>query len=205
MIPKLKRRIIILLSIVGVVAVFSTYYIRSHPLVFNESFFGHAHCIVGGGLSLMSYAKEHNGRFPFSTNGYGEALVMVNDGWDESLTGPGYDAGVFERVRRTGKHAPNSEFGRVYVQGLSQTNDSEIALLFDKLPTPGGDHCHLFRRMLSPLAREVWTVGGDHRVIKETEWPAYSKQQIELLVAAGLRKEQAEMYYSEKAKRMENP
>ena len=59
--------------------------------------------------------------------------------------------------------------------------------------------------MLAPLAREVWTVGGGQRVIKETDWPAYSKHQIELLVAAGLPKEQAEMYYSEKAKWMENP
>lgn len=149
----------------------------------------------------MSYAEEHEGRFPFSTNGYGDALVMVNAGWDESLTGPGYNARVFERVRRTGERAPDSEFGRVYVQGLSETNDPEIALLFDKLPTPGGDHCHLLQRMLAPLAREVWTVGSGHRVINETEWPAFSKHQIELLVAAGLPRAQAEMYYSEKPKR----
>ena len=71
----------------------------------------------------MSYAEEHGGRFPFSTNGYGAALVLVNGGWDESLTGPGYDARVFERVRRTGEVAPAIEFGRVYVQGLSETND----------------------------------------------------------------------------------
>jgi hypothetical protein len=117
------------------------------------------------------------------------------------LTGPGYNARVFERVRRTGENAPESEFGRVYVQGLSETNDPEIALLFDKLPTPGGDHCHLLRRLSAPLAREVWTVGYDHRVIQETEWPAFSKHQIELLVAAGLPREQAEMYYAEKPRK----
>lgn len=149
----------------------------------------------------MSYAGEHGGRFPFSTNGYGAALVLVNDGWDESLTGPGYDARVFERVRRTGEIAPESEFGRVYIQGLCETSDPEIALLFDKLPTPGGDHCHFPRRLFASLAREVWTIGDGHPVILETEWPAYSKHQIELLVNAGLPREQAEMYYSEKPKR----
>ena len=201
MTPKSKRRLTVFLCATLVIVLFCAVYVRTHPLVFNESFLGHAHCIVGGGLSLESYAKDHQGHFPFSTNGYGAALVLVNDGWDESLTGPGYDAQVFERVRRTGEVAPVSEFGRVYVQGLSESNDPEIALLFDKLPTPGGDHCHFPRRLFASLAREVWTIGNGHLVILETEWPAYSKRQIELLVNAGLPKEQAEMYYSEKPKR----
>ena len=56
---------------------FCAVYVRTHPLVFNESFLTHAHCIVGGGLSLESYAEDHQGHFPFSTNGYGAALVML--------------------------------------------------------------------------------------------------------------------------------
>lgn len=195
--PKIKKRLLIFFSVAGVIAAFSGFYVKAHPLVFNESFFDHAHCIVGAGLSLTTYAKEHQGRFPFSTNGYGDALVLLDDGWDESLTGPGYNAEIFKRVRRTGENAPESEFGRIYVQGLSESDNPEIVLLFDKLPTPGGDHCHLFRRIFAPLAREVWTVGGDHRVIKETEWPVFSKHQIELLVATGMKKEQAERYYSQ--------
>jgi hypothetical protein len=201
MTPKLKRRLMVLLCVIALIAVSCAFYVRTHPLVFNESFFEHAHCIAGGGMSLMSYAREHGGSFPFSTNGYGDALVLVNAGWDESLTGPGYDARVFERVRRTGENALESEFGRVYVQGLSETNDPEIALLFDKLPTPGGDHCHLLQRIFAPLVREVWTVGGDRRVIQETEWSTFSGRQIELLVTAGLPREEAEMYYAEKSKR----
>lgn len=201
MTSKIKIRLRILVCLIAVIVVGGTIYVKTHPLVFNESFLTHAHCIVGGGLSLDSYAREHEGRFPFSTNGYGDALVLVNACWDESLTGPGYDARVFERVRRTGENAPESEFGRVYVQGLSESNDPEIALLFDKLPTPGGDHCHVFQRFFAPLGREIWVVGGGHRFIRENDWTAFSRHQIELLVAAGLSKEQAEMYYSEKAKR----
>jgi hypothetical protein len=197
---KIKKRLIALFTAIGVAALLSSFYVKTHPLVFNDSFLAHAHCIKGGGLSLEGYASEHDGHFPFSTNGYGDALVLVNDGWDIAFTGPGYDAQVFERVRRTGENAPENEFGRVYVQGLSETNDPDIALLFDKLPTPGGDHCHLFWRFFAPLGREVWMIGGGYRFIREKDWPAFSRHQIELLVAAGLPKEQAEMYYSEKPK-----
>ena len=100
-----------------------------------------------------------------------------------------------------GEDAPESEFGRVYVQGLSVTNDPNIALLFDKVATPGGDHCHFPKRLFAPLAREIWTIGWGHRAIPEADWPAFARRQVELLVAAGLSRQQAEMYYSEKADR----
>lgn len=200
MTPKLKRRLAISFCAAAASLGFCAYYIRTNPLVFNESFWGHAHCIKGGGLSLMAYARDHDGQFPFHTNGYGDALLLVNDGWDAALTGPGYDTQVFERARKTGEDAPESEFGRVYVQGLSETNAPDIAILFDKLPTPGGDHCHLFRRLSAHLGREVWTIGCSMQFIPESKWPAYSREQIDLLVAAGIAREQAEMYYSQKPK-----
>ena len=156
------------------------------------------HCIVGGGMELRIYANEHGGRFPYHTNGYGDALVLVTGVWDEALTGPGYNANVFKRVRATGKNAHESEFGRVYVQGLANTNDPKIALLFDKLPTPGGDHCRGLRRIWTPLAREVFTISGGKELIWERDWPAFAKKQIEMLVAAGVPRQQAEGYYSER-------
>jgi len=193
-----KKIAVFLLGSVPALAVICVIYVRTHPLVFNESFFSHAHCLKGGGLGLEGYAQEHGGAFPFHTNGYGDALVLVNDGWDAALTGPGYDAMVFERVRRTGEDAPESEFGRVYVQGLTKTNDPDIALLFDKIATPGGDHCHLFRRMWASLGREVWTIGAGMTFIPESRWPVYAKRQVELLVAAGMPRQEAERYYHDK-------
>ena len=97
MTTKFKKRLVVLFATVGVITLLCFYYFKTHPLVFNESFLTHAHCIKGGGLSLDGYAGEHQGRFPFSTNGYGDALLLVNDGWDEALTGPGYDARVSQR------------------------------------------------------------------------------------------------------------
>jgi hypothetical protein len=200
MTSKFKRRFSVFICACVAFAIFCAFYVRAHPPVFNESLWEHAHCIVGGGLSLEQYAEEHGGRFPYHTNGYGDALLLLNDDWDSALTGPGYDTEVFKRARKTGENAPESEFGRVYVQGLNETNAEEIALLFDKLPTPGGDHCHFPRRLFAPLVREVWTIGSGRRVILESDWPVYSRNQIELLVAAGVAREQAEMYYSEKPK-----
>lgn len=160
---------------------FSIIYVRAHPLVFNESFFGHAHCMKSAGLGLESYAADHGGRFPFHTNGCMAALALAIAGRycsDSELTCPGY-------------------IPRVYVQSLSRTNDGEIAILFDKVPTPGGDHCHFFQRMRAPLGREVYTIGNGMRFIPESGWSKFSREQVDLLVAAGMKQLQAEDYYSE--------
>jgi hypothetical protein len=203
MTAKTKKRLAAFLLASAGGAVVCTAYVRTHPLVFNESFFEHAHCMKGGGLALDSYAHDHNGRFPYDTNGYGDALLLMTNevcGWWASVTGPGYTEQPFLNALATRSHLPEQACGRVYVQGLSQTDNSELVLLFDKLPTPGGDHCHLFRRLSAPLGREVWTIGGGMRFVPETRWPAYVKEQIELLVAAGVARKQAEMYYSAKPK-----
>src|SRR5688572_977181 len=87
MTPKLKRRLSISAAVLAVVVAFSFYYVRTHPLVFNESFLSHAHCMKGTGLGLMGYAHEHGGQFPFHTNGYGDALLLLADNWwDAALT-----------------------------------------------------------------------------------------------------------------------
>lgn len=201
---KLKKSVAACLSLALAVMVCAICYVKRHPLVFNESFFEHAHCIVQTGSAFQIYADEHNGHFPLDTNGYGNALLLLTNYLGENpwalLTGPGYDGQVFARAAQTGQPMPEIECGRVYVQGLSVTNDPHIALLFDKLPTPGGDPCQGFHRITAPLAREVLTIDGDRRLVKESEWSAFAKQQVELLVTAGIARRQAEEYYAEKPK-----
>jgi hypothetical protein len=202
--PKPKRRFTLFLCAGVVIVALCSLYVRTHPPVFNESFWEHAHCIKGTGLALLQYAADHGGKFPSDTNGYGNALLLItnelNNFW-AGLTGPGYDGQVFAEAARTGRHIPEEACGRVYVQGLSEADNPQIALLFDKLPTPGGDHCHLLARLSAPLVREAWTIAGGMKQIPEKEWPAYSKHQIDLLVAAGIAAEQAKSYYSKKPKR----
>ncbi len=202
----MRRLVTILVALGGLLvglAAFCAIYVHTHPLVFNESFWSHAHCIKGGGLSLLTYAQEHNGRFPYHTNGYGDALLLMTNevgGWWASVTGPGYDEAPFLKALATGSHLPEQACGRVYVQGLSQTDNPGIALLFDKQPTPGGDHCHLFRRLWAALSREVWTVGSGSTTVRESHWPEFARRQVELLTAAGIPRKEAERLYAAGAK-----
>jgi hypothetical protein len=201
---KLKKICAAVFCFIGALAAFCVFYVRAHPLVFNESFFEHAHCIVITGLSLDSFAADHNGRYPVDTNGYGSALLQLTNytaSFWEGLTGPGYNGNVFAEAARTGRRISESECGRIYVQGLSRTDNPDIALFFDKIPSPGGDHCHFLHRIFAPLVREVWTIGSGRRVIRDTDWAAFSKTQIELLVAAGMSRQQAEEYYAESRER----
>src|ERR1051325_8375166 len=88
-------------------AVLVVWYVKSHPLIFNESLWEHAHCMPQAGLAFRQYAMDHHGRFPYSTSGYGDALLLMSNemgnSWG-SLTGPGYDKSVFAEASRTGHH-----------------------------------------------------------------------------------------------------
>jgi hypothetical protein len=116
-------------------------YIKSHPLVFNESLWQHGHCMPQAAGALRVYAHENGGRFPFHTNGYGDALLLVGqEGPYYYLTGPGYDTRVFEQAWASKGDVDEALCDRVYVQGLTETNDPRIAVLFDKVAAPP-DHC----------------------------------------------------------------
>jgi len=201
--PNMKRRSVRMLAVfmvlLGLTALWARHYIRRHPLVFNESFWGHEHCIKGIGLSLQVFAMEHGGRFPSHANGYGDALLLlsneVNCCW-ALLTGPGYSGEVFGKAAATGRDLPEAECGRVYVQGLSTADNPDVVLLFDKVPTPGGDHRHGLARLKAPLLREVWTIGDGMSSVLESNWPAFARGQIELLVEVGFSRLEAERLYA---------
>ena len=182
-----------------VAAVLGALYIKSHPLVFNESLWQHGHCMPQAGGALLQYAYEHDGRFPYHTNGYGEALLLMTNEMGPfwaGFTGPGYDGGVFAEAARTGSHIPEQACGRVYVQGLSTNNDPKIAILFDKVAAPA-DHCHFPRRLWAGYVREVCFIAGDWRTVPVAEWPEFARQQIELLIAAGFPRAQAQKVYDQ--------
>lgn len=172
------------------------------PLVFNESFYDHSHCIKIIGLTFNTYANDNAGKFPTHTNGYGDALLlmMTDVGSPKMLTGPCYSEAVLEKANREKSDVPEAECGRVYVQGLAESANPEIFLLFDKQPTHGGDHYHGWGKLSAALGREVWTVGSGHKFVRDTEWLEAARKQIELLVAAGIPRERAVALYTEKPK-----
>jgi hypothetical protein len=168
-------------------------YVRSHPLVFMNA---HEHCIKLAALELHQYASEHQGRFPFDPRGYGDALLLMLEECFHSLTGPGYDAAPLRDARRAGGELAEEECGRVYVQGLTQKSKPEIVLLFDKLPTPGGDHCHFPARVWAPLGREVCFVDGSTQFVSESDWSDFAGRQADLLVQEGFDRREAERLFN---------
>src|SRR4051794_8766643 len=121
-----RSRLLKLAAAMAVVsAMLGAWYVKAHPLVFNESLWEHAHCMPQAGMAFRGYALDHGGRFPYSTNGYGDALLLMTNEMANSwavLSGPGYDSGVFAEAARTGRDLPEQACGRVYVQGLSETS-----------------------------------------------------------------------------------
>ena len=49
-------------------------------------------------------------------------------------------------------------------------------------------------------SRRGWREFGEAEFIKDADWPAFARNQIELLVAAGIPRKQAESYYAEAKK-----
>jgi len=178
-----------------IISVFAWIYVESNPLLFNESFWTHAHCIKIASVELRNYADKHNGEFPFHPDGYGDALLLLDQEFFFALTGPGFDPAFYDEVKRKGQHLAENKCGRVYVQGLNTHSLPNTVILFDRLPTPGGDHCHFPFRLWAPLGREVCYIDGNTEFVVETAWPQFALKQIELLVESGIQKERAKELY----------
>ena len=122
-------------------------------------------------------------------------MLLVKELGDDPryFTAPGDDGSLYRECMKTGAHMPEERCTRAYVQGLSDTNNPMIALVFDRYPTRGGDH---FRRPWGPLLREVSMLDGSMEVVREEKWPEFRRNQIELLVAEGISRTQAEKLYA---------
>jgi hypothetical protein len=161
----------------------------------------HQHCIKLTSIAFRLYADDHNGQLPFSTNGFGGALLLlVKSGHltDDPLMairyvcGPGDDGHVFKEVLQNNSVVPEDQCTRVYIQGLSESNDPQICILFDRNSCRGGDH---FR---SPWGHRVWELcllDGSMQIIRDENWPEFSRKQVELLVMAGFSRTNALHFY----------
>jgi hypothetical protein len=150
----------------------------------SNVFHAHEHCIKQAGLALKTYALDNDGRFPCDTNGFGNALLLLVTGGylgDTNghgigpITGPGDDGSLFKQALKTGAPIPEQQCSRIYIQGLSETNNLQIAILWDKKSTPGGDH---FRRPWGPLLREVCLLDGSMQVVSEKSWAGFVSNQV---------------------------
>jgi hypothetical protein len=164
--------------------------------------FGHQHCIKVAGGAFMWYAGDHNGQLPFSTNGFGDALLLLAGGHGETndylggffacVCAPDDAGQVFSEALKNNSTVPEDKCSRVYVQGLNMTNDSQLCILFDRNSCRGGDH---FRSPWGHRVREACLLDGSMEVIPDEKWPEFSRNQVELLVAAGFSRTNALRFY----------
>ena len=160
----------------------------------------HQHCMKIAGMTFLQFADEHGGAFPYHTNGFGDALLLlVKDSPQDIrfICGPGDDGHVFSNALAQGQDVPESQCSRVYVQGLSETNDPRLCILFDRRSVPGGDHFYGWGKRV----REACMLDGFMETVPDGRWAEFSRQQVELLVAAGFQREKAVQYYPEAAGR----
>ena len=162
----------------------------------------HQHCIKQTGMAFRIYAGEHNGKLPYSTNGFGNALLLLaganstNDytgGFVGCLCGPGDDGHLYLAALTNHSILPEDQCSRVYIQGLNEdTNDPQICVLFDRNSCRGGDH---FRSPWGRRVREACLLDGSMVVIPDEKWSEFSRKQVELLIAAGFSRASALHFY----------
>jgi hypothetical protein len=160
-------------------------------------FGAHQHCSKSLSMSLRVYAGDNYGKFPFHTNGFGDALlILLKEGYVDArtLTAPGDDGTRFSQALTNQTDIDESECSRIYIQGLSEaeTGGDAIALVFDAYPTPGGDHG---RRPWGKPIRDVVLSDGSVDFVPESRWPAFATNQTELLVRLGLARTEMEKLF----------
>jgi hypothetical protein len=184
------------LWVFAVLFVLAGIFLTTHREIFTAEYWvHHQHCIKAAYLNLEQYAQDHGGSYPFDPRGYPHALLQMDEENYHTFTGPGYDPAALRRAKRDGTPLTEEDCGRVYIQGLTNRCDNQIVLLFDKKPTLGGDHGHPLFRWNQPLGREVCYVGLGMGFVQESDWPAFSRKQVERLVKEGIVREEAERLY----------
>ncbi len=193
-----KKRVIIGLVILIPIFLVAAYISMA---VFNV-FHTHEHCIKQAGLALRTYALDNQGNLPYDTNGFGNALLLLmraeylgdTNGLYSTgpITGPGDDGSLFRKALKTGARIAEQQCSRIYIQGLTEKNNPQIAILWDKKSSPGGDHFH---RPWGPLLREVCLLDGSMQIIPEKNWAGFVSNQVELLVQDGIPRATARHYY----------
>ena len=144
--------------------------------------YGYTHCCLKGlGLSLLNYAQQHDGHFP-EGGGCPEAslclLYRCNYGIDGyTLCGKTKSAEVAQEILERGELLGPDTCDWHYVEGLTISDDPQIAQLWDKV---GLSHNG---QRLSGGGHSIWRVGGQEEVIPGSEWPQFLEEQERLMAA----------------------
>lgn len=159
----------------------------------------HQHCSKALAAALMRYAQDHQGRYPSHTNGFGDALLLLVKTGDADvslLVAPGDDGRIYNEFLTNGQNVPEENCTRIYIQGLTDSLQCDVAMMFDKRPTRGGDH---FRSPWGTPMRDVVMSSGLVKFIPEKRWPIFASEQIEELVKLDLNRAELERLFGIKS------
>ncbi|MCU0777762.1 MAG: hypothetical protein MUF86_08850 [Akkermansiaceae bacterium] len=141
--------------------------------------YGHSHCcILGMMLALEEYAEENGGKYPAGRESpeadlsllFKSQLVDAN-----ALRGMTVPEKVVQQILDRGDLLGPESCGWQYVSGLTLADDPGLALLWCK------EALNHNGRRSKDGGREVVFVGADRRWISGDRWPAFLKQQEDLM------------------------
>jgi hypothetical protein len=142
--------------------------------------YGQSHCcILAFSLAFEQYAEGHHGHYPSGESSPEASLSLLYRGdYNVSpnvLRGKSVPLEVVQQTLSEGGLLGPETCGWHYVEGLTQNDDSRIAILWDKVGLG-----HFGERHIDG-SREVLFLGGERRIISRAEWPAFLQEQERLL------------------------
>lgn len=183
--PKRRIWLRVLCVIAGLLAVLAllatAYWKHEYP-------YGSSHCCDKGvGFALREYAADHNGRYPTGGDTPEASLSLLYSNYLDAYTLRGKTVPL-EVVQKTlakkGRLDPES-CGWHYVEGLTEADNSQIAIVWDKV---GLGHNG---QRLRGGGHSVVLLDGSTTYISGRRWPEFLEEQKRLLAQRSDRAKQA--------------
>ena len=134
-------------------------------------------CLKQIGLSLRMYSNVYNGPFPAGKESPEASLsLLYTEGFltnVEFLSGNSMMPEEAETVLKAGGLMNSEVCSWHYVEGLTENDDSDLAIMWDKVLGLGG-------RYSKSGCTEVLFINGRTEYIKVSEWQDFLKKQEEL-------------------------
>jgi hypothetical protein len=142
--------------------------------------YGPSHCCLKClGLGLSQYAEKYGGHYPAGAGSPEASLSLLyreKYADAETLRGKTVPIETVERILERGELLGPDSCGWHYVEGLTTSDNHDLAIVWDKVGLGhsgediGGGH-------------SVWLLRYHEEVVPASEWPAFLKQQEELMAA----------------------
>jgi hypothetical protein len=171
------KRIAIGAAVLGCIVGALFFWIRSQLPSYP---YGPSHCCLKGvGVALHMYAQKYGGHYPAGAGSPEASLsLLYREGSEdaEGLRGKSVPVEKVQRILERGDLLGPDSCGWHYVEGLTDSDDPNLAVVWDKvgLGHNGQD---------IGGGRSVLLVCGSEEVVPAADWPAFLKRQQQLMAA----------------------